>query len=355
MRQIDTSRWKSYRIGDLFEPVSSGFIGSGRKIGSATTERDESHTVPLTAAKNDNNGIMYWGRPGDFSTRTNVIAIIRDGAVSTGRVFAQLEETGVYSHSYFIRVKNADVTFATNLFLSRILETVIYPRYTRDDACIWERVRDDMIPLPAAGDGRPDWLWMDEYMSAFMHAAAAELDNLRLVKAACSLADSSSWISFRIGDLFDIEKGTRLTRAQMIDGSTPFIGASLENNGITARIGNSEHIHPGGLMTVAYNGQKATGKAFYQPEPFWASDDVNVLYPKFELTEDIALFLCPLFWEAGKPYAFENKWGKEAMARSEIPLPAASDGRPDWKAIEVWMKGIRADTTTRFEQLNAKC
>ena len=50
-------------------------------------------------------------------------------------------------------------------------------------------------------------------------------------------------------------------------------------------VGNTDHLHPGGVITIAYNGQKATGKAFWQPKPFWASDDVNVLYPKFDLTE----------------------------------------------------------------------
>ncbi|KFJ04026.1 restriction endonuclease subunit S [Bifidobacterium tsurumiense] len=137
----------------------------------------------------------------------------------------------------------------------------------------------------------------------------------------------------------------------MIAGDTPFIGASLENNGITARIGNTGHIHPGGLMTVAYNGQKATGKAFYQPVPFWASDDVNVLYPKFHLTENIALFLCPLFWEAGRPYAFENKWGREIMKDGTISLPAGEDGQPDWRVIDSWMMGIRSTARTHLDLL----
>lgn len=153
-------------------------------------------------------------------------------------------------------------------------------------------------------------------------------------------ADISGWKRFTIGSLFEIEKGTRLTRAAMIDGDTPFIGATLENNGITARVGNTGHVHPGGLMTVAYNGQKATGKAFYQPIPFWASDDVNVLYPKFSLTENIALFLAPLFWEAGRPYSFGDKWGKDVMENDCLVLPVNASSDPDWAYVDEYMRDV---------------
>jgi hypothetical protein len=172
---LDIAEWQEFVIGNLFEPLESGFVGEGRKIGTATTSPDKEHTIPLTAAKNDNNGIMYWGRPGDYITYSNVIAVIRDGAVSTGRVFAQKNETGTYSHSYFIRVKGHTVSFLTNLFLSRVLEAVIYPRYTRDDACIWERIVNDTILLPADTSGEPDWVYMDEYMRTIMENAASDL------------------------------------------------------------------------------------------------------------------------------------------------------------------------------------
>ena len=56
----------------------------------------------------------------------------------------------------------------------------------------------------------------------------------------------------------------------------------------TAKIANKEHLHKGGTITVSYNG--SVGETFYQEEPFWASDDVNVLYPKFNLTKNIAMF-----------------------------------------------------------------
>lgn len=148
-------------------------------------------------------------------------------------------------------------------------------KFTREIASAME------VSLPVNASGEPDWAYMDECMSAVVKGSGASLENMGKVEKEFHPVNASDWRQFSIGSLFEIEKGTRLTRAAMIEGDTPFIGATLENNGITARVGNTGHIHPGGLMTVAYNGQKATGKAFYQPIPFWASDDVNVLYPKF--------------------------------------------------------------------------
>lgn len=111
-------------------------------------------------------------------------------------------------------------------------------------------------------------------------------------------------------------------------GNINFIGASSVNNGVTAHIANKEHIHPGNTITIAYNG--SVGEAFYQSEEYWASDDVNVLYPKFKMTPQIALFFLPILKQLGKQYAFENKWKLEDMKKETIPLPCLSD-LPNWQ------------------------
>ena len=131
--------------------------------------------------------------------------------------------------------------------------------------------------------------------------------------------DTSKWEAFPISMLFSVVKGTRLTKANMRDGNINFIGASAINNGITAHIANDEHIHPENTITITYNG--SVGEAFYQDKIFWASDDVNVLYPKFALNKYIALFIIPVLKQAGEKYAFIDKWKKEDMEKDCILLP----------------------------------
>lgn len=109
--------------------------------------------------------------------------------------------------------------------------------------------------------------------------------------------DTSGWKPFELGELFDICKRTRLTKSDMEPGPTKFIGASAANNGCTAHVRNASTLHPVGTITTCYNG--SVGSTFFQDEPFLASDDVNILKPRFDMDEDIALFLVQLIKTAG--------------------------------------------------------
>jgi len=147
----------------------------------------------------------------------------------------------------------------------------------------------------------------------------------------------ADWLPFRYGDLFDIRKGKRLTKEDMVEGPYPFIGATDANNGITAHVANDEFLHEGNKITVSYNGSIA--EAFYQPVPFVASDDVNVLYPRFPLNKHIAIFLCTLIHREKYRFNYGRKWHAEKMRESVIRLPARN-GKPDWDYMERFVKGL---------------
>ena len=153
-----------------------------------------------------------------------------------------------------------------------------------------------------------------------------------------SKIDTSSWKKFKISDLFDVKKGKRLTQADMIPGDIKFVGATSTNNGETARIGNTEHIHLANTITVTYNG--SVGEVFYQDESFWASDDVNVLYPKFEMTEQVALFLVSVIKKLRGKYSYTQKWVKEALENDEVALPVLEKDVPDWDLMEQYIRAI---------------
>ena len=150
--------------------------------------------------------------------------------------------------------------------------------------------------------------------------------------------NTAKWKTFRFDELFTIKKGKRLTKDNMLDGKLPFIGATDSNNGQTASVGNNTNLHPAGLITVSYNGSIA--EAFYQPLPFVASDDINVLYPKFALNKYIAIFLCTIIYGEKYRFHYGRKWHKELMEKSPIKLPATPDGQPDWQFMENYVKSL---------------
>lgn len=163
--------------------------------------------------------------------------------------------------------------------------------------------------------------------------------------------DTSKWEAFPISMLFSVVKGTRLTKANMRDGNINFIGASAVNNGITAHIANDEHIHPENTITITYNG--SVGEAFYQDKIFWASDDVNVLYPKFALNKYIALFIIPVLKQAGEKYAFIDKWKKEDMEKDCILLPVDDNHQPDFSYMESYMKNQEIAVSASLTKLQS--
>jgi len=146
------------------------------------------------------------------------------------------------------------------------------------------------------------------------------------------------WKYFTLGVLFDVRKGQRLTKANMLPGSLPYIGASDAFNGVTARIGQKAN-HEGGTISVSYNGSVA--EAFYHPEPYWATDDVNVLYPKrFKLNPAIALFICAIIRLEKYRFNYGRKWHLERMREAEIKLPVTKTLKPDFSFMERYIKSL---------------
>lgn len=176
----------------------------------------------------------------------------------------------------------------------------------------------------------PEWVYetnvhgYDDASESFSKEHPSELNTL-------------DWAWFKLEELFEIKKGKRLTKANMIKGKVPFIGSIDSNNGYREYIGQVP-IHTGNTITVNYNGSVA--EAFYQPKPFWASDDVNVLYPKFEMNQFIATFIASLIKMEKYRFNYGRKWHMERMKISKIKLPISETGNPDYEFMERYIKSL---------------
>lgn len=149
--------------------------------------------------------------------------------------------------------------------------------------------------------------------------------------------DMENWVWFEYQELFEIKKGRRLTKANMDIGKTPFIGAIEFDNGYRQFIAHKP-LHPGNTITVNYNGSVA--EAFYQPKPFLASDDVNVLYPKFKMNIFIGLFISSLIKLEKYRFNYGRKWRSDRMRQSLIKLPVDRGRRPDFRFMESYVKSL---------------
>lgn len=165
----------------------------------------------------------------------------------------------------------------------------------------------------------------------------------------------NDWKRFYLGRLFDIKKGKRLTAEDQEAGCNIYIGAIDSNNGVANHIGQKP-IHEGNTISLSYNG--SVGEAFYQADPYWATDDVNALYSKYEgFNEFIGLFMVATIRQEKYRFSYGRKWTLENMNNTDICLPIRynSDGSPfidstnfysdegyvpDWQFMENYIKSL---------------
>ena len=219
-----------------------------------------------------NNGISGYILPPDFMTHyKDKITLSNSGSV--GYSFYHDYEFVASDHVTVIGIKDPSVPFTQEIadYLKPIFEAMRY-KYNFGREISDERIIKEKILLPSDEIGNPNWNYMQTYISSLTSSIKW---NYILYNEQSTDLNVSKWQLFRMDKIFDFHKGKRLTKENMQPGTTNFIGAISSNNGIRQCI-DAEPLYPGNCITVNYNG--SVGEAFYQKDPFWASDDVNVLF-----------------------------------------------------------------------------
>ncbi len=167
------------------------------------------------------------------------------------------------------------------------------------------------------------------------------LDQWRAAKASSGpdLSGIENWPRHRWADLFKIGRGRYVPALEKLPGSTPLVSSTSLNNGVSSHV-NLPAEWSGGTITVARNGSVA--QAFFQPVPFFATDDIHVLVPKgWECTPARALFIAVLISQEKFRFSYGRKWSLEKMCSSTIPLPVTGNGELDWDYVEDFMAARR--------------
>ena len=343
MRKIDTQHWKRFPMTEVFEMKNT------KSITAASLVPDSGTTPYVTSQEGDNGVQMYVDCPEEWLDEGGCIMI--GGKTLT---FSYQKQDFCSNDSHNIALYSRDASSKSEncqLFLISALRASLEQSYSWGDSISMKRIKDDSVMLPVTPAGNPDWDYMEQTMREVFAQQEHKLDELiALAASPGTLVDTSDWGEFRIGDLFDIVKGARLKMTDRVGGETPYVGASQFNNGITQYIGNDEHVHPGNVLTVCYNGP--VGTTFYQPKPFWATDDVNVLYPKFSLTPESGLFIAPTIEAVVRNFVYIDKWKKEDMENAEIKLPLDDEGAPDWNLMEETMSVLLQQARSNLDILS---
>lgn len=343
MNNIDTKEWKQYKVCDLFS------VKNAHSILWKDIDPDSGPYPYVTASEGNNSVVTYIAYDIAQAEEANTIMI---GGKTLIVSYQELPFFSNDSHNLVLKLKEPNYRNKyVQLFLVTVLQADLSRFYSWGDSISGRSIQKDLISLPATPTGEPDWEYMETYIKKMESIAEVTMNELLTIsKFNRQPTPTKTWGTFAIGDLFRVVKGSRLTKAEMREGTVRYIGASSFNNGITTYISNNEHIHPANTLTVCYNGSDI-GKTFYQSEPYWATDDVNVLYPKFMMNEDIALFFAPIIKCVGGLHEYDDKWKLEDMKRDIIKLPVKIDGTPDFEYMESYIQNTRTAASDRISAL----
>ena len=135
------------------------------------------------------------------------------------------------------------------------------------------------------------------------------------------------------------------------------MGAVDGNNGVTERYAYDEivaatktgdepnspieqKLFPPNAVCVTNNG--SVGYAYFQPDRFTCSHDVNPLYRKDgEFNALTGLFVATVIYARQVQMGVWKKVASLfALEHSTIKLPATADGKPDWQWMENYIKSL---------------
>ena len=330
MGKIDTSEWKEFRVGELFEACLS-------KDDIQPKDFVEGK-IPLVSSGKENNGIIAFVE--DEKARLwekNTLTIDM-----FGKVFYQESPYFAVSHGRVnILLPKISMTKGCLQFIGCAIEKVASQKYAFNEMCTGTKVLKNNIKLPSTPDGAPDWAYMESYMANLETKVADSLTMLQAAKdAEKKKVDTREWREFRVGELFDAALSKDDIQPKVIvEGNTPLVSSGKENNGMIALIDNKNaRLWEANTLTV-----DMFGKVFYQEQPYYAVSHgrVNILMPRMPMTKHCMQFIgCAIERVTSDKYAFSEMCTGTKLLKDVILLPKDKTGQPDWAYMEEYMRKV---------------
>ena len=338
---IDTSNWKEFRIGDLFEQ---------KRGKEASPNRVLDGNIPMINETSTNNGFTKYGKSEH---------ILKGNAITVSVNYAT---TVFYQEHDFIASVNILVLYNENLncrnamFICAILRKA-HEKYDYNHKISKDRLNDEIILLPATSSGEPDWDFMEQYIAELEEERVAELEEERVAELEAYLVStgldnyelteedrkvlsaSPEWREFRIGDLFKLEKSKPALSKMDIqeEGLYPAFSSDTRNNGILGYTDIPDFKIKEGECRVIFGDHTRTMNI--TREDFSILDNVKILNPyKMDISDECLLYIFTR-WKRAVPdrgYARHWKWAKEA----EFKLPVLPDATPHFEYMEKYIRTI---------------
>lgn len=169
--KIDTSQWRIFKVSDVF--------GNSTRPKARSIKQYELGDIPFVASGNFNNGIELYVEPKVDEQ------LDKGGCISISPVggFAFFQETDFLGRgsagSSILLLYHKNLNRFNALFLCSILSKSC-EKYGYGDMCNAEKLKSELLLLPADSLGQPDWAYMENYIKQVIAKQNKHLELLLL-------------------------------------------------------------------------------------------------------------------------------------------------------------------------------
>lgn len=334
---IDSSEWKEFRIGDIFDIECS-------KYHNPRLYNDGQ--IPYVARTIFNNGITQYIDTKEKLYKANCIII---GAESA-KAFYQEKDFLTGNKIYRLYLKD-DFKIKFNrkiaLFICSIINS-LSSNYNYIDAFVSSKIAIAQIKLPIKNN-KPDFDFMENFIDKIEQKQRGILEFYKHKKQNGGGYELNSriWQEFKIGDLFLVKNNPQLNKSSFNfskNGEYPYFTRTVFNNGILGYVDylDEEHKIKGNSIAVGMIAMKF----FYMKQDFYAGQFTKTIYPKFDNFNDkIAKYFISIF-NKNTPLYLKNfvvKDFEKDFTNTTIKLPITTNGEIDFDFMESFIKAIQKE------------
>lgn len=334
--RLSAVKWGLYKLKDLFNHIEQG-----RRL-----KKDDQRpgNIPFVMSGITNRGVVgYISNPVASFPANSITVDIFGNAFYRNYAFGAGDDTGVYWSD--------QVTYseATLLFMAATINESLKGRFDFGHKLRSSQSFDFQIYLPEKSKGKIDFEFIDKFVRELERARLRELEaylvatglnNYELTvsdKAALNRLSTLQWKPFPITKVFTVRNTHNIlaSNVKLGSGTTPYLCASAEDNGICGYIShNKDLLEQGNCVFIG-------GKTFvvsYQKDDFFSNDSHNIALYLKDYTPTrlnlLSLVTC-VKKSLGHKYTWGDSVSKAKINKDTIMLPVCADGKtPDLASME---------------------
>ena len=309
-------KWKEFFFTDIFKEIKRG-----KRL---TKSNQIDGNIPYVSSTGINNGVdNFIGNDEKVRKYANNLSLANSGSV--GSCFYHKYEYIASDHITALTLDYADeyVYKFMSTIISRLEEKYSFNREIND-----KRISREKLFLPIDKNDEPHWKYMSNFIKKlekeniektlnhiYIYIIAKRLENKYLLK-------NTLWKEFFIEDICEIKSGKDIYERDRIEGQTPYVTATANNNGIGYFISNTNATLQEKCISVNRNG--SVGYSFYHSYPALFGNDTRKLIPKYE-DAHVAKFISFMISSQKEKYGYGYKMGTARLKRQKILLPINED------------------------------